>query len=618
MLSRLLQNLDKFFALVGLIVGVVLIWFLLPKGYPELGITLALACIVYLAIANKVPQAFSSFKFQMGRRWYLVSNIAFFALLTYSIIAVLLNSELYFRPVGYFVTTSLLVTLLAVEIVTLPDGKGYIYFALVKVLLIGVSLQWLPQAMFPSLTGIDVFGHSSAVSELLSRGHIPPGYPYARMPLMPLALGMTSLVTGLGYKFSGMLTIGVFYLAASAFVFLIAQRLFDAKIGLLSALMVVISDWFVQNGLWVVPNTMGIALVIFLTYMIFQKKERVAFTSAILLMMAALIMTHSIGAFAFAVALVFIWLGTELYHGLYHQKSQITSVTMPLLFIVATLAYWMYVSGHIGHIAYSIQVAFGLEEKMGSPAVIEYLGEINRSEVLLNRAGLLIFYFLSIIGILALLSRWLKGPDRWCFVLAAAAMSLAAFLGNPVGLVRLIPQRFMGYSQIFLSLPAAWGIVSLSTVFDKRWWKFLLLSGVIVVLSFFLITSPTANRDSPIYSHHMSCRLSFTQSEVQASDTICQIYEGRVTTDSSYKAMFRKEVPAEAIMGYLISKDFTKVDNLVAVREYSVEHLAYGGGAFLKLDYNPRTVLEEQGFLHFYDCGTVSAFLPSGKPLPER
>lgn len=617
-MNRLLQNLDRVFALVGLIVGVVLTWVLLPKGYPELGITLALACIVYLLIFTKIPQALSSFKFQIGRRGYLVSNIAFFALLTYSVIAVLLNSELYLRPVGYFVATSILVCLLAVEIVALPDGKGYIYFALVKVLLIGISLQWLTQAMFPSLTGIDVFGHSSAVSQILSQGHIPPGYPYAKMPLMPLALSMTSLITGLGYKFSGMLTIGVFYLAASAFVFLIAQRLFDTKIGLLSALMVVICDWFIHNGSWVIPNTMGIALVIFLTYMIFQRKRKIALTSAILFMMATLIMTHSIAAFAFAIALVFIWLGTELYHGLYHQKSQIANVTMPILFIVAVLAYWMYVSGHIYSVASSIQVAFGLEEEMGSPPVIQYLGEIDRREVLLNRTGLLFFYFLSIIGILAVLSRWLRGPDRLCFVLAAAAITLAAFLGNPLGFARLIPQRFMAYSEILLSVPAVLGIISLSNIFTKQHWKFLMLIGLVGVLSFFLITSPTANRDSPIYSHHMSCRLAFTQSEVQASDTICQLYEEKVTTDSSYKAMFREKVPVEGIMGYLISRDFTEVDNLVAIREYSVEHLAYGGGAFLKLDYDPRTVLKEQGFLHFYDCGTVSAFLPSSKPPPER
>ena len=112
--------------------------------------------------------------------------------------------------------------------------------------------------------------------------------------------------------------------------------------------------------------------------------------------------------------------------------------------------------------------------------------------------------------------------------------------------------------------------------------------------------------------------LAFTQSEVQASDTIRRIYEGRVTTDSSYKAMFAGELPRDAIKEYLISRDFTKVDNLVAIREYSVEHLAYGGGAFLKLDYDPRAVLEEQGFSHIYDCGTVSAFLPVYRPPPEK
>ena len=97
---------------------------------------------------------------------------------------------------------------------------------------------------------------------------------------------------------------------------------------------------------------------------------------------------------------------------------------------------------------------------------------------------------------------------------------------------------------------------------------------------------------------------------MQAANTIYDIYEGEAITDSSYKSVLLQKLHARGIMDHLISKDFTDVDKLVVIRDYSVEHLAYGGGSYLRLDYDPRLVLEEQEFSHIYDCGTVSAFLP--------
>ena len=254
---------------------------------------------------------------------------------------------------------------------------------------------------------------------------------------------------------------------------------------------------------------------------------------------------------------------------------------------------------------------------MGYPGIVQYLSPVDRSEVLLNRSGLLFFYFLSIIGILAALSRRLTNPERFCFVSAAAAISLAAFLGNPWGLTRFIPQRFMAYSEIFLCLPAALGIILLTNVFNKERWKFLTLIGLTVILSFFLITNPTSNRESPVYSHNTAYRVSFTQSEVQAAETISQIYQGNILLGLPYDNLFPLPTSGN-LMEHLISRDFKEVDELVIIREYSIKRVMYSGTSYLKLDYDPRAVLEEQGFSRIYDCETVSAFLPGGKLPPER
>jgi len=616
-MKQLIEHLDKTVALGGLIAGLVLLW-LLREDYPELGITLSLACVAYLLVSKRLPGALPSFKFQIGRRGYLLLNIAFFVMFSYSVFTVSLYTESYHRPVEYFIATSLLVALLAVEIVALPKGKSYTYFTLAKIILIGLSLQWMPQAMFPSLTGVDVFGHSRAVSEILSQGHIPSGYPYAKLPVMPLTLSMTSLVTGLGYKLSGILSIGALYLAVPAFIFLIARNLFDNRIALLSALMVVITDWYTHNSFGPIPNTMGIALVIFLAYMSFQKRQTITFISAILFLMVVLIMTHTIASFTLALVLVFIWLGLQLYHRFYHPKGQLSDVILPILFIVIMFSYWMYISGHITHVGDTIKVAFGLEERMGYPTVVYYLSAVDYREILLNRSGLLLFYFLAIIGILAMLSRWLRTPQRFCFVSVVAVISLVALLGGPLQLSRLLPDRFLAYSEIFLSLPAAVGLVFLFDAVRRRRWKLPVLIIIVLALSFLIITSPIGNKDSPIYSQNTAYRTAFTKSEVQAADTISRVYQGTLLLGAPYDNLFPELRTSGDFIGCLIDRDFSEVDSLVVIREYVVQNLVFGGSGYLKLDYDPRILLDEQGFSRFYDCGTVSAFLPGGKPPPEK
>ena len=139
---------------------------------------------------------------------------------------------------------------------------------------------------------------------------------------------------------------------------------------------------------------------------------------------------------------------------------------------------------------------------------------------------------------------------------------------------------------------------------------------ITLTLSFFLITSPIPNRDSPIYSQNTGYRVSFTQSEVQAAETISHIYLGNIMLGLPYDNLFPLPTSGN-LRKCVISRDFKNVAELVPIREYEIGHIACANNP-VKLDYDPRKVLDEQGFSRIYDCGTVSAFLPGGKPPPVK
>jgi len=247
-----------------------------------------------------------------------------------------------------------------------------------------------------------------------------------------------------------------------------------------------------------------------------------------------------------------------------------------------------------------------------------FLSSVSYTELLLNRSALLFYYFMSVIGFLAVLSSRLSNPSRFSFVLASGIITMVAFLGGPLGLGDLLPDRFLAYSQILLSIFSAIGIISLCSCFRQKTGKYVVLIFLIAILSFLQTTSPHANRESPIYSHNTSYRTSITWSELQAAETISSAYEGRVVIDVPYNHAFEDfdaELLRESPTDYLMRKNFEEFDGLIVVRDYCTRYVFYGP---LKLDYDLQQLLEQQGFSIVYNSGTVSAFQPLDRPSPER
>ena len=87
-------------------------------------------------------------------------------------------------------------------------GRWNSAIIMAKIMLLTLSLWWVPQLLFPSLIGIDPYAHERFTMQIAELAHVSPAMgQYEKMPIMHLIICITSLITGLGYKFSAMFSI---------------------------------------------------------------------------------------------------------------------------------------------------------------------------------------------------------------------------------------------------------------------------------------------------------------------------------------------------------------------------------------------------------------------------
>ena len=613
--EKVAENLDKNLAILGLVASSILIlWLVLVVGkYVEAGVAAFLACATYLIIRKRLlllgPSSLQALA--LNRPAYLILNIAFFVLFIYSLLSVGLRPELYSRPLGYFIATAIMATILAIEIVFLPGRKAYESFVLVKIMLIALSLRWMPQFIFPGLIGVDPWGHQMFTAQILEAGSIPGGYPYSNLPVMHLIIVATSLITDLSYKFATMFSISLLHVVGLVFVFLLGRFVFDSKVGLLAALLLGVAAYWINLGMGIHPTTLALVLVAMLIYMIFKARQErsIILTCLYFLVMGVLILTHTVTALCLAILLFSFWFGFELYKKMYRDRFDVpVTLWLAILFTVAMLSWWTYVSGHITAVAELIKYGFRIERW----ALAEPMVGASSSEWLLYMLGFLLFYAFSVIGLLFMVARRFGNRHSFALVLGGLVLLAIAFLSVPLGLTGVLPQRWWWNSHLILAIPVAVGLLSVCGWFKGKFSRALVLATLILVLSFFSITAAAANFDNRIYTKNTAARYAFTESELSAMDTLSKISDGKVgvaTPAARFYLEFNRNVPVKEIAANLSARDFSNCTGMIVmIRDEVVKNYFDITGGGMKLDYDPREALEEQGFSHVYEGGTVSAF----------
>lgn len=615
-------DIDTLLATVGAIAGLELtLWLAISttnRYYPLFTFLSCAACATYLVLKRRsVFASVSEPPTEHARSRsipLLLLSISFFVLMSYAFLSVVMRSDQYSRPVAYFVATALAGAVLAAEIVLLPSEEGYAYFVLAKIILLVIGFIWSIMVLFPGVIGFDAFYHGPFTETILENRNIPTGEYYSTFAGMHLTVGSTMLVADLDYKTACMLSACLVYVVVIlSFVFLLGRSIGGSRVGLLAALLVGCSPPYLRWGWGMAPNGYAMVFLISSIYLITKcgLRHPVRLLALSMLLMAVLILTHSMAPLCMAIFLFVALLGQIFYKRVY-QESFKASVTLSLLvlFSIAMCAWWMQgAEKPIETLRDLIRTSFSASNwTQPLSQSRDYMQSIPFTEYVIRVIMDPVFWALGFIGCLALFSR--RFGNRHGFNLAASGLAVLAIgiISMPLG-IGVLPDRWQLASVYLLAVPAGIGLLAISSVLRRTTVRALCLAFIVGALVFICIVCPLADIDRPITTPNTTVRYGFKESELRAADTITDAWGTNVAADGYYLEV----LPANgAILRNLntnfVTMDFTdREDRVVIIRQEVVERPFYLPEVY-RLDYDPREILEQQGFSQIYDCGTVTAF----------
>lgn len=570
------NELDITFAIVGIILSLILIIYTVVEisrfVYVLTGIMTLISCILWLKIRKICLFEFKSYE---SPKWALFWAISFFILYTFGILTLSFRQTIYERPIIFFIIIAMMAATIACEIIS--SNRRNIGFFLIQVLILGLMIAWSQLLIFPSLLGIDPWYHFALTNEILNQSHLPINYVYSKLPLFHIIISETSLITDFPYKFSTMISVSLGQILCNViFIYLISNKLFnDHRIGLLAALMMVISNLHINMSFWSIPNSFAVIFIPIVIYLLLFKtdeKKRLNFISITIIILITIILTHTITALCMAILLFAIWVVLHFKGKSVHMLKKPVPLSLFIGFSVAMFAWWSYASGNIFTLTKFIDAGFEVEELTQNPQLIVQT-IIPIGEQIFNYLGMILFFAISFIGIFYMISK--KGTIFSFIIACIGIIPLAiGFFSLITGLYVMV-NRWWFISQVLLSIPLAVSLILISTCKFKRIISiYCFIFGLIVILSFLAISYPLANVDNHFFSPNTGITYAYSESELLASEFFAENSIGIISSDFHYCVN-----PSSSIFIHLFSMNPTRL----RILDYSLASGEYDHDGSIKI-----------------------------------
>jgi hypothetical protein len=429
--------------------------------------------------------------------------------------------------------------------------------------------------------GADAFWHAKMAQLITNTGFVPPFEiieGYFHYSIFHIFASTTQTVCQIDIKDALFCSICLVSIISTIFIYLIGKKLAGPQVGLLATLLANVSDTIIVRGITNInPGSLVLCYFLLILYLVFKEKHRVINGSLIILITLLAVISHQLSTFVCFICLASIYVGKSAYKIVYkHKESVIITISYVLLFAVAMQSYWMYTYAHPGQPVFDwllgplLNVLQSGTEFGNEMAVTHAAYYSSTLPNILFHLGYLILLFFAIGGALFWLSS--KEDKKISIVAVVTVLYIFVYAIPAFAINNMLPGRWFPILYVFLVMLASAYLFKIIQLIKFNPNKTFAVFSIIVIISFFMITTPNINKDNPMYAKERCTRNMFKASEISAITTINDMYSGTIKVDASYTSgLFRQMTIRSTLqsfgVGYITHPDMIeKKGTLILLR----------------------------------------------------
>ena len=578
---RIYFTLDKVIAIVVLCFSIVILALsIILKYYSGVHLlgSILVGVLLYLSLRNKLSAGENISSFQLGKQIQSLSHITFIISLFLSIY--LIWSNLYYRPPLYFTLFLVAAASIVLNVFALDETKrSHTFIVLFKIILLTLAIDSGIYYQFPGNLGIDTWWHVAWIQETVTSHYITQGEfisnDYFLFPIFHLSSAITQILTEVSTRTAIFISTGLLMAISSLYVFLIGERLANAKVGLLAALILPLTDHVIERSTSIIAMSLAFCFFLAILYLVLGRdRKSTSDNFLVILLSVALILTHTVAALVMLLSLITVFLSIKLFK-MVNKLSisrKFVSLTLITFFGLFMVSRWMQPQ-ESARPFFDLQLSnlvdsFRHEAQfiMAGPATVKNVAYI---VTILDNGGYMVLLALAVIGALFHLHPKHRTVTAISLVSIAASLTVLPYTFELFSLTGLLPGRWLPFSYVVLSILAVSGllqILNVTSLISGNIKKQCVVMSVILAIIFMMTTNSLANDDSP-YVFNGARRASYTQSEFTALDTLSYMGVGRPTTDAYFGLIIPHAV------GYDEYTSMLKADSRIFIhRSYYLHH----------------------------------------------
>ncbi len=542
----LIGYLDVILSVIFLLGGAVIVVLSYTAGIGQYGLGFAFLSAPFGYTLARMPS--KNHGFQVGqsrtqksrRHLYCALDICFWAL--YSVSSVVLYHTLYFRPWYYFLCVSVAFAILVIQTLFIEFKPWNVTVYFLKIVSLSLSYRAGRFFAFPTIPGSDTHFHLIHAKYISDFGYVPPfeiADKYAFTPLWHIYETIYTMIFDAGMAQS------LFFLASSILVvtiiliYVIGKNLFNSQVGLMASVFVSLGDMIFVKTVTSIDTSLLI-MVYFLVLIFCLHYTRKSFYFIAILMIVTLFWTHQLSAFAVYLTLLGYYVcdritSSDYFHHITASRfpkaqfSKSTYLNSP--FMAFSTIYMIFFWSLIGEdtadgnnffemmiirLVVNIRNMFkeySASMKLPTTVFEKMFSHYDLIDSLFYNLGYSMLFCLALIGALLVLKYCLNG-ERVSLLSTMVLLFVIIYPGTFIGLdLMLLPDRFLPFFQFISIIFAAFSLVAFYRLAPERI-SHIILTFFTLIMIFFLITAPYANRNDPIYSKSMEPRTEIMHSEL--------------------------------------------------------------------------------------------------------